>query len=63
MSVNSQCHAIWCGRRGGRDSWSPAASAFVMGAGNISLAPSLGNLTRGRVLAFETLTQSYGYAI
>jgi hypothetical protein len=43
--------------------WSPAASAFVMGAGNISLAPSLGNLTRGRVLAFETLTQSYGYAI
>jgi hypothetical protein len=22
-----------------------------------------GNLTRGRVLAFETLTQSYGYAI
>jgi hypothetical protein len=40
-----------------------AASAFVMGAGNISLAPRLGNLTRGRVLAFETLTQSYGYAI
>lgn len=43
--------------------WSPAASAFVMGAGNISLAPRLGNLTRGRLLAFETLTQSYGYAI
>jgi hypothetical protein len=43
--------------------WSPAASAFVMGSGNISSAPRMDNLTCGRVLAFETLTQSYGYAI